>query len=249
MKVAGALLSKIILLCQQVACIDPDWFDTNVLVNSSYRWTDGIVPYEIDRSHGFLNKLYIWRAMVVYHRNTCVRFVQRRVSDRDWVHITSMERGCFSKVGRVGGRQTLNLARPGCTIASVVLHELMHVIGFLHEHNRPDRDEYVRVYHENILDGAQENFLKLTRNVTLKFPYDFDSIMHYGQFTFSKNGKATMRAKGRAMRNQRKDFFSETDLAKIRLVYNCTGYRALAPNSCYIFAGITFACTYRTWMP
>ncbi|KAB0791522.1 hypothetical protein PPYR_03322 [Photinus pyralis] len=249
MKVAGALLSKLILFCQQVACIEPEWFDTNVLVNRSYRWTEGVVPYEMDGSHGFVNEWYIWRAMAVYHRNTCVRFAQRRTSDRDWVHITSKGRGCFSKVGRVGGRQTLNLARAGCTSAGVVLHELMHVIGFLHEHNRPDRDEYVRVYQENILDGAQENFLKLARNVTFEFPYDFDSIMHYGQFTFSKNGNATMRAKGPTTKNGRKDFFSETDLAKIRLVYNCTGYQALSPNSRYVFAGIAFAGTYRMWIP
>jgi len=29
----------------------------------------------------------------------------------------------------------------------------MHLLGFFHEHTRLDRDQYITVYEENILDG------------------------------------------------------------------------------------------------
>ena len=59
---------------------------------------------------------------------------------------------CNADVGRKTGRQSISLG-DGCLHKSVVVHEIGHVIGFWHEQNRPDRDDYVTVYSNNILDG------------------------------------------------------------------------------------------------
>lgn len=57
------------------------------------------------------------------------------------------------------------------------MHELMHAIGFYHEHCRPDRDQYVIVDKEKI-DNI--NYEKLrTSDVRMFGPYDKKSIMHY----------------------------------------------------------------------
>lgn len=62
------------------------------------------------------------------------------------------------------------------------LHEIGHAVGLIHEQNRPDRDQYIRINVQNIQPGLQSQFEKYpesyinTRNVQ----YDFPSVMHYG---------------------------------------------------------------------
>ena len=41
----------------------------------------------------------------------------------------------------------------GCEREGIVLHELMHTLGFFHTNSRPDRDAYVIVYTQNIKSG------------------------------------------------------------------------------------------------
>jgi Astacin (Peptidase family M12A) len=69
-----------------------------------------------------------------------------------------------------------------------IAHEIGHVFGFVHEQSRWDRDSYVAVQFQNLtspVDGFQ--FLKVlgTKGTTYT-PYDFNSIMHYGDDYFAK---------------------------------------------------------------
>ena len=61
---------------------------------------------------------------------------------------------CFSSIGRSGGMQVVSLG-PSCLQRGpgIILHELMHVLGFWHEHSRADRDRYIRVNWNEILPG------------------------------------------------------------------------------------------------
>ena len=43
------------------------------------------------------------------------------------------------------------------------VHELVHALGFVHEHTRPDRDSFVVVNPENIEAGKEGNFGKRTQ--------------------------------------------------------------------------------------
>lgn len=63
-----------------------------------------------------------------------------------------------------------------------MLHEIGHVIGYWHEHARPDRDEYITVQQNAIQLGKQYNFLHISYKDldTKDLPYDVSSIMHYG---------------------------------------------------------------------
>ena len=52
----------------------------------------------------------------------------------------------------LGGAQRLSLA-PDCFQHGTILHEFMHTLGFYHEENRGDRDDYVRINWDNIIPG------------------------------------------------------------------------------------------------
>ena len=52
--------------------------------------------------------------------------------------------GCSSYVGRHFKHQMLSLANR-CEGSYIPLHEAMHALGWLHEQQRPDRDQYVKV--------------------------------------------------------------------------------------------------------
>ena len=60
---------------------------------------------------------------------------------------------CCSFVGKRGsGPQVIRIGK-NCDKFGIVVHELGHVIGFWHEHTRPDRDEYVQILYKNIMPG------------------------------------------------------------------------------------------------
>lgn len=165
-------------------------------------------------------------AMKQYHTYTCLKFVQKEADDRDYLFIQNRQTGCWSSVGRVGGRQELNLQSPGCTTkVGTVMHELMHAVGFLHEHTREDRDSHVDVLTQNIKPGYESDFQKAAPGSTNMFgvQYDYGSVLHYSPNAFSRNGQPTISAKvssGNSRMGQRENF-SEGDLQKINAMYNC----------------------------
>lgn len=59
-------------------------------------------------------------------------------------------------------------------------HMALHVLGFFHEHQRPDRDYYVQIFWQHIMGGLAQNFQKFRDNDTdWSSPYDISSIMHF----------------------------------------------------------------------
>lgn len=133
-------------------------------------------------------------AIKQYHTKTCVKFTPW-AGERDYIIITSENSGCWSSVGRVGGEQQVNLQIPGCVQKSgTVIHELMHALGFMHEQNRSERDNYVQINWANVKSGTKINFDKASASSTSAFnvPYDYGSVMHYSRNAFSSNGQATI---------------------------------------------------------
>ncbi|XP_059204929.1 high choriolytic enzyme 1-like [Centropristis striata] len=155
------------------------------------RLSDGkvYVPYRISNDYSQRQRQEIRKAMQSFAECTCIRFfpVKRQEDFLDILPRT----GCWSFVGRRGGRQEVSLERPGCIYGHVILHVLLHALGFDHEQTRSDRDLHVRILLQNVKSGKEHNFDKFQTN-NLCTPYDYNSVMHYGRYDFSGNGQPTI---------------------------------------------------------
>ncbi|XP_062269241.1 hatching enzyme 1.2-like [Platichthys flesus] len=140
------------------------------------------VPYTISDFYFDSERASILKAMERFQQATCVRFVPHR-GQSDFLSIES-ERGCWSTIGKEGGRQVVSLSVHGCLERGIIQHELLHALGFHHEHTRRDRDQYVRINWGNIAAGNTFNFNKMDTN-NLNTPYDYSSVMHYGRSAFA----------------------------------------------------------------
>merc|ERR1719153_745953 len=174
-----------------------------------------------------------------FHKHTCLRFIEDKTKDHDRTpHIKFVDGpGCSSPVGRrleqtfngryVGNKIMVhNEETSSCWHFGIILHEVTHSIGFFHEQSRPDRDNYVDIVWENIKRAHGKdmsfNFRKEKLIDSLGHPYDYLSVMHYGQYAFG-NGKVTIRTKDPAFQDKigQRDGFSKEDISQINDLYKC----------------------------
>ncbi|GJM17991.1 MAG: hypothetical protein DHS20C14_02040 [Phycisphaeraceae bacterium] len=85
-----------------------------------------------------------------------------------------------------------NVADNPAASQGVIIHEIMHAIGFYHEHQRNDRDDFIEILEQNVAPGQLGQFAKSAPGNEFG-DFDFESIMHYGPFAFSGNGGVTIR--------------------------------------------------------
>ncbi|XP_038068797.1 balbiani ring protein 3-like [Patiria miniata] len=221
----------------------------NAITDRRRLWPGGIVPYMIDGYFTNDQRLYILSAMQRFHEKTCIQFRPRTI-ERDYIVITEGE-GCWSMIGRRGGRQTVSIGGTCKNSRGTIIHELMHALGFRHEHNRPDRDNYVVMYWQNIDKKMWDNFAKYSRrDVTLlDTGYDYLSLMHYPTYAFSKNGGQTIGTiyptyEEPGTRND----FSYVDVYRITALYRCGACYDTDKDNCPTWAIMDECRRSSVWM-
>ena len=77
---------------------------------------------------------------------TDLLFTRERTDESDYIQIIKNAKGgndfCQSYVGRRGGKQALTLNK-NCYDYGPIAHELFHVLGFPHENQRLDSQDYI----------------------------------------------------------------------------------------------------------
>lgn len=187
------------------------------------KWSSNVIPYDFGGVSSRVREA-VKLAISVIEKHTCIRFVPRK-NEKDYIHIVSHGKYCWSPIGRSGGKQRLSLGK-GCERKGTAIHELMHALGFFHEQSRLDRDKYVTIYWNNVDKDQKFNFQKYNHGEAdpLELPYDYGSIMHYRKYAFTGNGFPTIVPKDRnAAIGQRKGL-SKIDIKKINKFYNCSSY-------------------------
>ncbi|RXG51231.1 Zinc metalloproteinase nas-7, partial [Armadillidium vulgare] len=158
-------------------------------------WEGGIIPFVFAHEEAL-----ICDAMYHFYEvsNGCVEFVER-TNETSFLVIRRHD-VCAATVGQERMFNTLRM-NSECMDNFTLLHELYHVLGFEHEQCRSDRDKYVTILTENIRPDVVLNFDIIPDDDVLKVPYDYESIMHYPENAYSKNGNLTIITKVRTIKS------------------------------------------------
>ncbi|XP_077452962.1 high choriolytic enzyme 2-like [Stigmatopora argus] len=175
------------------------------------------VPYVISTLYTSRERSVIERGLQSFSDISCIRFTPHS-GQKDYIHIVS-NNGCYSYVGRHGSAQTLSLDRHGCLYHGTVQHELLHALGFNHEQCRSDRDQHIRILWQNIQSGLAYAFDKID-TINFNTPYDYNSVMQYHRYAFSRNNQPTMVPTPNANVNLgNANQMSKNDIARLNSLY------------------------------
>ncbi|RUS79862.1 hypothetical protein EGW08_012388 [Elysia chlorotica] len=206
--------------------------DRNAVADNIFKWPNGIVPYVINNNFDVAVKKKIVSAMqsiensVNSAQSPCVHFVPRN-GHYNYLDIYQGSR-CHSSVGMENrGRQEVSIGS-GCEFKGIIMHELLHALGFYHEHSRYDRDENVKINFENVASGGNLNFeLKTPNEMSLQnTPYDFNSIMSYDAYTMAADGSRPVMVPLPGKADQvfqmgQRLWLSDLDVHRIQSLYGC----------------------------
>lgn len=163
-------------------------------------WPSGSIPYVIDKSitadnpiqadtiKKVINSLNEWANLKIH---------PRQKDENNYVLFKKGTQHCYANIGFRLGETRVSLS-PGCGVKEI-FHEFFHVLGFFHEQNREDRDNFIEVLWENI---DEENWPQFEKFSTKSSPqafqdldaiaFEFNSIMLYDSHAFSNNSDYSM---------------------------------------------------------
>lgn len=153
-------------------------------------WTDKKVPIAFDPNVTDQQKQIAIQALTNWEEVCAVDFVAHG-NQANWVYIREAGPGLpgNSAVGMVGGMQVMNVETWDF---KTLHHEFGHVLGLWHEQTREDRDQYVIINYNNICQiccagGTCNYHFDIRPEPGGEYgPYDFESVMHLGQFSYAK---------------------------------------------------------------
>lgn len=199
--------------------------ETNPFAEDKF-WPGGIIPYQWDVGFSSSQKSLIRTQMNTWENKANIKFVERNPGNEshfpDFVEIIYAEQTCLASRGRQGGVQFLVLGEGegpnDCMSEYAILHELGHVIGMVHEHQRTIRDDYLSTI--RCPYGCDKHSSESLMN--LGKMYDYDSISHYHTEEDRTLKACDLQENGTCLENDRLvggSTISPLDVATVNKVY------------------------------
>ena len=149
----------------------------HVISDLLMRWPHARIPYEVDPALSSDAKRMLNDAIFFWNNIAGVLLVPR-ADEPDYAFYRadihdSGEWGGHSSTGRVGGKQDIRMDFEWSEAVGGLLHETGHTAGLLHEHQRPDRGQFVTPPDHSDADN------QIINTGIMIGPYDCRSLMHY----------------------------------------------------------------------
>uniref|UniRef100_A0A7M5X434 Metalloendopeptidase n=1 Tax=Clytia hemisphaerica TaxID=252671 RepID=A0A7M5X434_9CNID len=186
------------------------------------------IPYQIGYEFNTKERQVIQDSMKYIEARSCLKFSNSKTSsDKHWIRFYKGA-GCHSGIGRsyyYDSKSTDVSLGNGCVVISIIVHELLHSLGFFHEQSRTDRDSYLQIYLSKVDKGWHSNFDKNEVGMEAYHgtPYDLRSIMQYGKSTFRKASASgnVMESKGDPDAPIGNSDMSDWDITELNRRYQC----------------------------
>lgn len=226
------------------------------------KWPNNTIVYVIsDLSSQVRSELQ--KSFDEWSSKTNIQF-KERTNESNYVTISSSGSNSNSGVATLGMYGSRGYIRLGLqATAVVIIHEIGHTLGYIHEQNRSDRDDYLSINFDNIQDNAKDQFYKSSSATSLTGQLDVNSIMMYGSYTFSKNGRPTITDLNGNTLPRREARLSSGDISGTNAAYPggggggeedvCSTTEAWSPNTRYyvgdlvIYQGRLYQRDYTRW--
>ena len=182
-------------------------------------WEDGVIPYYLSGEFSNEDLTDIEVAMASWESVCGAKF--EKVTPRSGAYgiIRVSENKWYSTIGENNSSCYMHFSAEYSNI-DVIIHELGHCLGLVHEHQRPDRDLYVTIVWDKIKEGKEFDFMIMDNPLYEEhlFKYDYNSIMHYPPVSFSIDGSETIISNTDEQIN-RKGEITEYDALKVQAIY------------------------------